>query len=136
MSRAPVHPPRCSPGKTPPPHPHYGPHDLPLTLPHPLRNAIAFYQALLVSFRLVSLGSGADTRRRGDSGWRDLVLAAPCPRAVEVLDEAAKGVVRDELLVVQLEASRGRGAVGLEPLLDGAALVRMAVRLICDGQGI
>ena len=61
MSRAPVHPPRCSPGKTPPPHPHYGPHDLPLTLPHPLRNAIAFYQALLVSFRRVSLGSGAQT---------------------------------------------------------------------------
>ena len=55
---------------------------------------------------------------------------------MEVLDEAAKGVVRDELLVVQLKASRGRGVVGLEPLLDGAALVRMAVRLICDGQGI
>ena len=52
------------------------------------------------------------------------------------MDEAAKGVVRDELLVVQLKASRGRGVVGLEPLLDGAALVRMAVRLICDGQGI
>ena len=56
---------------------------------------------------------------------------------MEVLDEAAEGVVRDELLVVQLEASRGRGVVGLEPLLDGAALVRMAVYLlrICDGEG-
>ena len=39
-------------------------------------------------------------------------------------------MVRDELLVVQLEAGRGRGVVGLEPLLDGAALVRMAVGLL------
>ena len=95
-------------------------------------------QELLVSFRLVSfifLGPGADTRRREDSGWRDLVLAAPCPRAVEVLDEAAEGVIRDELLVVQLEARRGRGVVGLEPLLDGAALVRMAVYLLGAGEG-
>ena len=39
-------------------------------------------------------------------------------------------MVRDELLVVQLEARRRRGVVGLEPLLDGAALVRMAVGLL------
>ena len=46
-------------------------------------------------------------------------------------DEAAERVVRDELLAVQLEARRGRGVVGLEPLLDGAALVRVAVYLFC-----
>ena len=44
-------------------------------------------------------------------------------------------MVRDELLVVQLEARRGRGVVGLEPLLDGAALVRMAVYLLGAGEG-
>ena len=56
---------------------------------------------------------------------------------MEVLDEAAKGVVRDELLALELDARRGRGVVGLKPLLDGAALVRMAVYLlrICDGEG-
>ena len=50
----------------------------------------------------------------------------PCPVA-QLSDEAAETVARDELLAVQLEARRGRGAVGLEPLLDGAALVRMAI---------
>ena len=50
-------------------------------------------------------------------------------------DEAAERVVRDELLAVQLEPRRGRGVVGLEPLLDGAALVRMAVGLLRDGEG-
>ena len=54
---------------------------------------------------------------------------------VEVLDEAAEIVVRDELLAHQLEARRGRGVVGLEPLFDGAALVRMAVGLLRDGEG-
>ena len=44
-------------------------------------------------------------------------------------DEAANKVARDELLAVQLEPRRGRGVVGLEPLLDGAALVRMAIYL-------
>ena len=87
---------------------------------------------------LVSLGSRA-TRQRYDSRQRDLVsvaLRAPAS-LVEVLDEAAKGVVRDELLALELDARRGRGVVGLEPLLDGAALVRMAVYLlrICDGEG-
>ena len=45
-------------------------------------------------------------------------------------DEAAERVVRDELLAVQLEARRGRDAVALEPLLDGGALIRMAVGLL------
>ena len=51
-------------------------------------------------------------------------------RHVEVLDEAAEGVVRDELLALELDARRWRGVVGLEPLLDGAALVGMAVYLL------
>ena len=55
---------------------------------------------------------------------------------MEVLDEAAETVARDELLALELDARRGRGVVGLEPLLDGAALVRMAVGLFRDGQGI
>ena len=46
---------------------------------------------------------------------------------VQFSDETAETVARDELLAVQLEARRGRGVVGLEPLLDGAALVRMAI---------
>ena len=65
---------------------------------------------------------------------------APCSlraRLVEVSDEAAETVAWDELLAVQLEPRRGRGVVGLEPLLDGATLVRVAVYLfrICDGEG-
>ena len=41
----------------------------------------------------------------------------------------------DELLALELGACRGRGVVGLEPLLDGAALVSKAVYLlrVCDG---
>ena len=54
---------------------------------------------------------------------------------MEVLDEAAERVVRDELLALELDARRGRGVVGLEPLLDGAALVRMAVYLLGAGEG-
>ena len=54
---------------------------------------------------------------------------------VEFSDEAAETVARDELLAVQLEARRGRGVVGLEPLLDGAALVGEAVGLKCDVEG-
>eukprot|EP00964_Phaeocystis_antarctica_P068233 scaffold41336_cov60-Phaeocystis_antarctica.AAC.1 len=46
-----------------------------------------------------------------------------------VSNEAAERVVRAKLLALQLEARRGRGVVGLEPLLDGAALVREAIRL-------
>ena len=49
------------------------------------------------------------------------------------MDEAAETVAWDEPLVVQLEARRRRGVVGLEPLLDGAALVRMAVGLLAFG---
>ena len=65
---------------------------------------------------------------------------APCSlraRLVEVSDEAAETVARDELLALELDARRGRGVVGLEPLLDGAALVRVAIYLfcICDGEG-
>ena len=48
---------------------------------------------------------------------------------VEFSEEAAETVARDELLAVQLEPRRGRGVVSLEPLLDGAALVRMAIYL-------
>ena len=64
------------------------------------------------------------------------LLRAPAS-LVEVLDEAAEAVARDELLALELDARRGRGVVGLEPLLNGAALVRMAVYLfrICDGEG-
>ena len=51
------------------------------------------------------------------------------PRLVEVLDEATERV-----LAHQLDARRGRGAVGLEPLLDSAALVGEAVGLIRDGE--
>ena len=46
---------------------------------------------------------------------------------MQLSDEATETVARDELLAVQLEPRRGRGVVGLEPLLDGAALVRMAI---------
>ena len=58
------------------------------------------------------------------SGVLGLVSAFGGLARVTLADEAAEGVVRDELLVVQLEARRRRGVVGLEPLLDGAALVR------------
>mmetsp|Transcript_6471 Transcript_6471/g.15997 ORF Transcript_6471/g.15997 Transcript_6471/m.15997 type:complete len:214 (-) Transcript_6471:259-900(-) len=61
------------------------------------------------------------------------LLRAPAS-LVEVLDEAAEAVARDELLALELDARRGRGVVGLEPLLDGAALVRMAVGRV-DGVG-
>ena len=54
---------------------------------------------------------------------------------MEVLDEAAEAVARDELLALELDARRGRGVVSLEPLLDGAALVRMAVYLLGAGEG-
>eukprot|EP00964_Phaeocystis_antarctica_P067650 scaffold40941_cov50-Phaeocystis_antarctica.AAC.1 len=40
-------------------------------------------------------------------------------------DEAAESVAWDELLALELGACRGRGVVGLEPLLDGAALSGM-----------
>ena len=62
------------------------------------------------------------------------LLRAPATLA-EVLDEAAETVVRDELLALELGARRGRGVVGIEPLLDGAALVRMAVGLLGAGEG-
>ena len=55
-----------------------------------------------------------------------------CACLAEVLDEAAETVARDELLALEFDARRGRGVVFLEPLLDGAALVRMAVGLFRD----
>ena len=107
---------------------------LPLTRPHPPSpTAQCHITFSLVSFRLGY--SERATSRRCDSRQRDLVsvaLRAPAS-LVEVLDEAAKGVVRDELLALELDARRGRGVVGLEPLLDGAALVGEAVGLFCDG---
>ena len=57
------------------------------------------------------------------------------PGPMEVLDEAAERVARDELLALELGTRRGRGVVGLEPLLDGAALVGEAVGLFRDGEG-
>ena len=52
------------------------------------------------------------------------------PRLVELSDEAAERVARDEQLALELDACRRRGVVGIEPLLDGAAFVRiMAVYL-------
>ena len=60
---------------------------------------------------------------------------APVSWKSQVLGEAAETVARDELLALELEARRGRGVVFLEPLLDGAALVRMAIGLFCDREG-
>ena len=59
-----------------------------------------------------------------------------CARLVQFSDEAAETVARDELLAVQLEPRRGRGVVGLEPLLDGAALVRVAIYLLAIATGM
>ena len=66
--------------------------------------------------------------------WRRAHFA-PVLWKSQVSDEAAERVVREELLALELEARRGRGVVGLEPLLDGAALVRMAVYLLGAGEG-
>ncbi len=44
-------------------------------------------------------------------------------------------MVWDELLALQLGARRGRGVLGLEPLLDGAALVREAIYLFAFATG-
>ena len=69
-----------------------------------------------------------------DSAILSVALRAPAS-LVEVLDEAAERVARDELLALELDARRGRGVVGLEPQLNGAALVRMAVYLLGAGEG-
>ena len=66
--------------------------------------------------------------------WR-LRVRRSCARLVRFSDEAANKVARDELLAVQLEPRRGRGVVGLEPLLDGAALVRVAIYLFVFATG-
>ena len=41
----------------------------------------------------------------------------------------------DELLALELGACRGRGVVGLEPLLDGAALVGESIYLFAVATG-
>eukprot|EP00964_Phaeocystis_antarctica_P096249 scaffold62591_cov58-Phaeocystis_antarctica.AAC.5 len=61
--------------------------------------------------------------------------APPLPCLVAVSDEAAETVAWDELLALQLKARRGRGVVGLEPLLDSAALVRMPIYLFAFATG-
>ena len=94
-------------------------------------------------YRFVYLGSPPELprlRRRATNVRRLDSAAQSCcvalrARHVEVLDEAAEGVVRDELLALELDARRWRGVVGLEPLLDGAALVGMAVYLLGAGKG-
>ena len=58
------------------------------------------------------------------AGWSRPLLGA-C-----LLDETAESVAWDELPALELGACRGRGVVGLEPLLDGAALVGKAVYLL------
>ena len=93
---------------------------------------VRFVQVRLV-FRLQSHYRAA--RRRCDSTQRDLIYVPLPAQVVEVLDEAAERVVRDELLALELDARLGRGVVVLEPLLDGAALVGEAVGLFRDGEG-
>ena len=90
-----------------------------------------FFQAYLIYAPQPPAGDAT-----AGSAILSVALRAPAS-LVEVLDEAAEAVARDELLALELDARRGRGVVGLEPLLDGAALVRMAVYLlrICDGEG-
>ena len=75
------------------------------------------------------------TRRRDATAHSAITFVPLRARIVEVLDEAAERVVRDELLALELDARLGRGVVVLEPLLDGAALVGEAVGLFCDGEG-
>ena len=70
-----------------------------------------------------------------DRSRKSCFMALHARLLVKVLDEAAETVARDETLALELEARRRRGVVGLEPLLDGAALVRMAVGLFCTGTG-
>ena len=84
-----------------------------------------------------SPGAGLEASPGSFRRWR-LSLRRSCARLVQFSDEAAERMVRAELLAVQLEPRRGRDAVGLEPLLDGAALVRMAIYLFCvrDGEGV
>eukprot|EP00964_Phaeocystis_antarctica_P077594 scaffold48181_cov63-Phaeocystis_antarctica.AAC.3 len=77
---------------------------------------------------------------RGPTGRKVKWVAPKAPRSlrarlVEVSDETAERVARDELLALELDARRRRSVVGLEPLLDSAALVRMAVYLFCVPEG-
>ena len=101
-----------------------------------MRNAISLTAQQPLRL-LVSLGYRelpADDATAGSAILFVAPLRAPAS-LVEVLDEAAEAVARDELLALELDARRGRGVVGLEPLFDGAALVRMAVYLLDAGEG-
>ena len=91
----------------------------------------------LVQIRLIFRLKRATTEPPADDATaRSAIAFVPLrARLVEVLDEAAERVVRDELLALELDARLGRGVVVLEPLLDGAALVGEAVGLFCDGEG-
>ena len=87
----------------------------------------------LVQVRLIFRLQRATTEPPADDATaRSAITFVPLrARLVEVLDEAAERVVRDELLALELDARLGRGVVVLEPLLDGAALVGEAVGLVC-----
>ena len=101
-----------------------------------MRNAISLTAQQPLRL-LVSLGYRelpADDATAGSAILFVAPLRAPAS-LVEVLDEAAEAVARDELLALERSARRGRGVVGLEPLLDGAALVGMAVYLLGAGEG-
>ena len=88
----------------------------------------------MVQVRLIFRLQRATTEPPADDATaRSAITFVPLRvRLVEVLDEAAERVVRDELLALELDARLGRGVVVLEPLLDGAALVGEAVGLKCD----
>ena len=52
-----------------------------------------------------------------------LLFLKSCTSLAEGADHAAKAVVRDESLALQLGARLRRGVLGAEPLRDGRALV-------------
>ena len=82
----------------------------------------------VISIKRTEASPGLEASSGSSRRWRVRVRRS-CARLVQFSDEAAETVVRAELLAVQLEPRRGRDAVALEPLLDGAALVRMAIYL-------
>ena len=88
----------------------------------------------VISIKRTEASPGLEASSGSSRRWRVRVRRS-CARLVQFSDEAAETVVRAELLAVQLEPRRGRGVVGLEPLLDGAALVRMAIYLLALATG-
>ena len=88
----------------------------------------------VISIKRTEASPGLEASSGSSRRWRVRVRRS-CARLVQFSDEAAETVVRAELLAVQLEPRRGRDAVALEPLLDGAALVRMAVYLFAFATG-